>query len=69
VKVGTISVGLFATKDQEMEQRALLIKRLSFVIFSSEKEQYDRLMKQIQGTADHLEDHSQHFILFQLTGQ
>jgi hypothetical protein len=52
-----------------MEQRALLIKRLSFVIFSSEKEQYDRLMKQIQGTADHLGDHSQHFILFELTGQ
>ena len=50
VRVGTISVGLFATKDQEMEQRALLIKRLSFVIFSSETEQHDRLLKQIHGT-------------------
>ena len=49
VKVGTISVGLFATKEQEMEQRAMLLKRLSFVIFSSEKEHYEKYMQQILG--------------------
>jgi len=50
VRVNTISVGLFASKEQEMEQRAMLIKRLSFVLFSSDVDQYERQLHQIKGT-------------------
>ena len=32
-----------------MEQRAMLIKRLSFVIFSSDVDQYERQLHQIKG--------------------
>lgn len=43
------SGGLFTSKEQESEQKAQLLKRLAFVIFSSEKDQYQRNMPEIQG--------------------
>ena len=43
------SLSLFSSKEQELEQRALLLKRLAFVIFCSEKDQYQKQMPDIQG--------------------
>ena len=43
------SGGLFTSKEQESEQKAQLLKRLAFVIFSSEKDQYQKNMPEIQG--------------------
>ncbi|RWS15080.1 protein dopey-1-like isoform X7 [Dinothrombium tinctorium] len=39
---------IFSSKDQENEQRSQLAKRLAFVIFCSEKDQYQRYMPEIQ---------------------
>ncbi|XP_059082535.1 protein dopey-1-like isoform X2 [Tigriopus californicus] len=51
-KVANISqsgaLNLFSTKDQEVEQRALLLRRLAFVIFCSEVDQYQKQMPEIQ---------------------
>lgn len=43
------SLSLFSSKDQETEQRALLLRRLAFVIFCSEMDQYQKQMPEIQG--------------------
>ena len=43
------SSGLFTSKEQESEQKAQLLKRLAFVIYSSEKDQYQKNMPEIQG--------------------
>ena len=43
------SGGLFTSKEQESEQKAQLLKRLAFVIYSSEKDQYQKNMTEIQG--------------------
>merc|ERR1719219_444637 len=43
---GTLNV--FSSKEQELEQRALLLKRLAFVIFCSDKDQYQKQMPDIQ---------------------
>ena len=43
------SLSLFSSKDQELEQRALLLKRLAFVIFCSDVDQYQKQMPEIQG--------------------
>ncbi len=43
------SLSLFSSKDQELEQRALLLKRLAFVIFCSDEDQYQKQMPDIQG--------------------
>lgn len=40
---------LFSSKDQENDLRAQLTKRLGFIIFCSEKDQYSRYMSEIQG--------------------
>ena len=45
----TGSLSLFSSKDQELEQRALLLKRLAFVIFCSDVDQYQKQMPEIQG--------------------
>ena len=45
---------LFSSKEQESEQKAQLLKRLAFIIYSSEKDQYQKNMPEIQGK---LEDH------------
>lgn len=43
------SGGLFSSKEQESESKAQLLKRLAFVIYSSEKDQYQKNMPEIQG--------------------
>ncbi|GIY38627.1 protein dopey-1 [Caerostris darwini] len=42
------SLNIFSTKEQEYEQRAQLLKRLAFVIFCSEIDQYQKYMPDIQ---------------------
>ncbi|XP_058065105.1 protein dopey-1 homolog [Anopheles bellator] len=44
----TGSLNIFTSKEQEYEQRALLLKRLAFVIFCSEVDQYHKYMPEIQ---------------------
>jgi hypothetical protein len=46
-RINTVQTGLFISKDQEYEQRAMLIKRFAFVIFASEKDQYNRYLPEI----------------------
>lgn len=41
------SSGLFTSREQEAEQKAQLLKRLAFVIYSSEKDQYQKNMPEI----------------------
>jgi hypothetical protein len=48
-KINTVQTGLFVSKEQEYEQRAMLIKRFAFVIYSSEKNQYNRHLPEILG--------------------
>lgn len=43
------SLNLFANRDVELEQRAMLLKRLAFTIFSSEVDQYQKYLPDIQG--------------------
>ena len=43
------SLNLFSSREQEFEQRALLLKRLNFTIFCSEVDQYHKFMPDIQG--------------------
>jgi len=43
------SLNLFSSREQEFEQRALLLKRLNFVIFCSDVDQYHKFMPDIQG--------------------
>ncbi|XP_039442383.1 protein dopey-1 homolog isoform X1 [Culex pipiens pallens] len=45
-QTGTLNI--FTSKEQEYEQRALLLKRLAFVIFCSEVDQYHKYMPEIQ---------------------
>ncbi|XP_062428789.1 protein dopey-1 isoform X2 [Rhea pennata] len=42
------SLNLFANREAELEQRALLLKRLAFAIFSSEIDQYQKYLPDIQ---------------------
>ncbi|XP_054164258.1 protein dopey-1-like isoform X2 [Oppia nitens] len=39
---------MFSNKDQEIEQRAHLVKRLALILFCSEKDQYQKYMSEIQ---------------------
>lgn len=48
------SSGLFTSKEQESEQKAQLLKRLAFVIYSSEKDQYQKNMPEIQECIAHV---------------
>jgi len=43
------SLSLFSSKEQELEQRAHMLKRLAFTIFCSEPDQYQKAMPEIQG--------------------
>lgn len=43
------SLSLFTNRDAELEQRAMLLKRLAFAIFSSEIDQYQKFLPDIQG--------------------
>lgn len=40
---------MFSNKDQENESRSQLAKRLAFILFCSEKDQYQRYMPEVQG--------------------
>ncbi|XP_068137647.1 protein dopey-1 isoform X4 [Hyperolius riggenbachi] len=42
------SLGLFTNRDAELEQRAMLLKRFAFAIFSSEIDQYQKFLPDIQ---------------------
>ncbi|XP_053316061.1 protein dopey-1 [Spea bombifrons] len=42
------SLGLFTNREAELEQRAMLLKRLAFAIFSSEIDQYQKFLPDIQ---------------------
>ncbi|XP_055920966.1 protein dopey-1 homolog isoform X1 [Eupeodes corollae] len=42
------SLYIFASREQEYEQRAMFLKRLAFVIFCSELDQYHKYMPEIQ---------------------
>jgi hemoglobin-like flavoprotein len=44
----TGTLNIFTSKEQEYEQKALLLKKLAFVIFCSEKDQYQKYMPEIQ---------------------
>jgi len=44
------SLNLFSSREAEYEQRAQLLKRLSFTIYCSDVDQYQRHMPDIQGT-------------------
>lgn len=44
----TGSLNIFTSKEQEYEQRAALLKRLAFIIFCSEFDQYHKYMPEIQ---------------------
>lgn len=46
----TGSISIFSSKEQELEQRAGMMKRLAFTIFCSEPDQYQKAMPEIQGT-------------------
>jgi hypothetical protein len=46
-RINTVQTGLFVSKEQEYEQRAMLIKRFAFVIYASEKDQYNRYLPDI----------------------
>ena len=45
--LGQSNISLFSSKEQEQEQRALLLKRLAFVIFCSAVDQYQKQMPDI----------------------
>lgn len=42
-------LSLFSSRDQEAEQRAMLLKRLAFVILCGDTDQYAKHMPEIQG--------------------
>lgn len=44
----TGSLNIFASKEMEYEQRAALLKRLAFIIFCSQFDQYHKFMPEIQ---------------------
>ncbi|CAF3374341.1 unnamed protein product [Rotaria sp. Silwood1] len=46
-RINTVQTGLLVSKEQEYEQRAMLIKRFAFVIYSSEKDQCNRQLPDI----------------------
>lgn len=43
------SLSIFSSREQEYEQKAQLLKRLAYVIFCSEVDQYAKYMPDIQG--------------------
>ena len=47
------SLNLFSSKEVELEQRALLLKRLAFVIYCSNEDQYQKQVPDIQGIFMH----------------
>ena len=56
------SLSLFSSKEIELEQRALLLKRLAFVIYCSNEDQYQKQVPDIQGIYIHLDFLYQRFV-------
>lgn len=52
------SLNLFSNRDAELEQRAMLLKRLAFTIYSSEVDQYQKYLPDIQGKHAHADRHA-----------
>ena len=50
VTTPSASLNLFSSREVEFEQKAALLKRLSFTVFCSEMDQYTRYLPDIQGT-------------------
>lgn len=48
-RVSASPSGLFSSRDQEVENRTMLLKRLAFVLFATEGDQYQRYLPDIQG--------------------
>jgi hypothetical protein len=46
-RIKKVQTGLFISKEQEYEQRAMLMKRFAFIIYASEKDQYNRYLPEI----------------------
>lgn len=46
-RINTVQTGLFTSKEQEYEQRSMLVKRFAFVIYASDKEQCNRNLPDI----------------------
>lgn len=46
----TGSLNLFSNKEQEIDQKAGMLKRLAFTVFCSESDQYQKSIPEIQGT-------------------
>lgn len=46
------SLKIFSSKDQEIESKAQLAKRLTFILYCSEKDQYQKYMPEIQGKGE-----------------
>uniref|UniRef100_A0A673VWI8 DOP1 leucine zipper like protein A n=1 Tax=Salmo trutta TaxID=8032 RepID=A0A673VWI8_SALTR len=59
------SLNLFSNRDAELEQRAMLLKRLAFTIYSSEVDQYQKYLPDIQGKHTHADRHVQVFLLME----
>lgn len=55
------SLSLFTNRDAELEQRAMLLKRLAFTVYSSEVDQYQKYLPDIQGK--HGAEHRHHIML------
>lgn len=45
----TGSLNLFSNKEQEIDQKAGMLKRLAFTVFCSESDQYQKSIPEIQG--------------------
>lgn len=56
VTTPSASLNLFSSREVEFEQKAALLKRLSFTVFCSETDQYTKYLPDIQGVK-----HSSHF--------
>ena len=41
--------GLFSNREQEIDMRAMLLKRLAFALFCTDGDQYQRYIPDIQG--------------------
>ncbi|CAF1093610.1 unnamed protein product [Adineta ricciae] len=46
-RIHTVQTGLRVSKEQEYEQRAMLIKRFAFILYASEKDQYHQYLPEI----------------------
>ena len=72
-RINTVQTGLFISKEQEYEQRAMLIKRFAFVIYASDRNHANRYSPEIFSCISELIKlpqvpiiHSQMFLFFRV---